>query len=187
MEPEAPVLTNRCRVDEAKMRASARLTTRTQRALDFIFAALAIAAGVYNVLRLLKTESTGFPKVLGTAVLFGLGIFLIRDGITVADRAVRLSLERRRQQGIPEDLEITLRFCPSEIEKENSFTRQPASFPYDQIGSIQRSGDGLQMLLKSNVIYILDPARFENGTEADFWKLMNEKCPKAVPRAKRSA
>ena len=178
-------LINRCRVDEAKMRASARLSTRTQRCLDFIFAALVIAAGIYNVLRLLKAGTSGFSPVIGTAVLFGLGIFLIRDGLTVADRAVRLSLERRRQQGIPEDLEVTLRFGHSDMEKENNFTHTPVSLPYDQIVSIQRSGDGLQMLLKNNVFYILDPNRFEHGTEADFWRLMNEKCPKAVPKKYR--
>ncbi len=178
-------LINRCRVDEAKMRASARLTTRTQRRLDYLFAALAILAGIYNVLRCVKAGSPGYSMIIGTVALFGLGIFLVRDGFTAADRSVRLSLERRRQQGIPDDLEITLRFGPSEIEKENSFTHQPSSFPYDQIVSIQRSGDGLQMLLKNNVIYILDPDRFENGTEADFWRLMNEKCQKAVPKKRR--
>ncbi len=179
-------LINRCRVDEAKMRASARLTTRTQRRLDYLFAALAILAGIYNVLRCVKAGSPGYSMIIGTVALFGLGIFLVRDGFTAADRSVRLSLERRRQQGVPDDLEITLRFRPSEIEKENSFTRQPASFPYDQVERIQRSGDVLQMLLKNNVIYILAPGRFENGTEADFWALMREKCPKAVPKKHRS-
>ena len=179
-------LTNRCRVDEAKMRASARLSTRTQRCLDFIFAALAVAGGIYNLLRCVRAGSPGFSMILGTVALFGLGIFLVRDGLTVADRAVRLSLERRRQQGIPEDLEVILRFGPSEMEKENSFTRQPVALPYDQIAGIQRSRDGLQMLLKNNVFYILDPDRFEHGTEADFWRLMNEKCPKAVPRKYRT-
>lgn len=33
---------------------------------------------------------------------------------------------------------------------------------------------------------MLDPERFEKGTEADFWRLMNEKCPRAVPKAKRT-
>jgi hypothetical protein len=179
-------LLNRCRVDEAKMRASARFTTRTQRYLDLLIAALVLIAGFYNVLRLLKTESSGFSTIIGTVVLFGLGIFLLRDAFTAADRAVRLSLERRRQQGTPEDLEITLRFGPSEIEKENSFTRKPDSFPYDQIVSILRSGDAFQMLVKTNVVYILDPDRFEHGTEADFWRLMNEKCPKAVPKKRRT-
>lgn len=180
------VLINRCRVDEAKMRASARFTTRTQRRLDFIFAALVFAGGIYNVLRCVKAGSPGYSMIIGTVVLFGLGIFLIRDGFTVAERAVRFSLEQRKKQGIPDDLEVTLRFGPSEIEKENSFTHEPASFPYDQVAGIQRSGDELQMLLKNNVCYILDPDRFENGAEADFWKLMNEKCPNAVPRKYRS-
>ena len=103
----------------------------------------------------------------------------------MADRAVRLSLERRKKQGVPDDLEVTLRFGPSEIGKENSFTREPAAFPYEQVVSIQRSRDGLQMLLRNNVIYILDPDRFEHGTEADFWRLMNEKSPKAVPKKYR--
>ena len=179
-------LTNRCRVDEAKMRASARFSTRTQRCLDFIFAALVIAGGIYNVLGLVKDGSPGFSKVIGTAALLGIGIFLVRDGLTVADRAVRLSLERRRQQGIPDDLEITFRFGPSEMEKENSFTREPGPISYDQVVSIRRSKDGLQMLLRNNVIYILDPDRFENGTEADFWRLMSEKCAQAVPRRYRT-
>ena len=180
-------LTNRCRVDEAKMRASARLSTRTQRCLDLIFAALVSVAGIYNLARLARGGSPRFSTVIGTIALFGLGIFLVRDGLTVADRAVRLSLERRRQQGIPEDLEVTLRFGPSEMEKENSFTHTPVSLPYDQILSIQRSKDGLQMLLMNNVYYILDPDRFEHGTEADFWRLMNEKCPKAVPKKYRQS
>ena len=178
-------LINRCRVDEAKMRASARATTRTQRCLDFIFAALVLIGGIYNVFRCVKAGSPGFSMILGTIALFGLGIFLIRDGLTAADRAVRFSLEQRKKQGIPEDLEITLRFGPSEMEKENSFTREPVSLPYDQNISILRSGDDLQMLLRNNVIYILDPVRFENGTEADFWRLMNEKSPKAVPKKYR--
>ena len=181
-----PVLTNRCRVDEAKMRASARLSTRTQRYLDFIFAALASIAGIYNLVRLVCDGTLRYSAVIGTVALFGLGIFLAWDGFTAADRAVRLSLERRKQQGIPEDLEVTLRFGPSEMEKENSFTRQPVALPYDQIAGIQRSKEGFQMLLKNNVFYILDPDRFENGTEADFWRLMNEKCPKAVPRKYRT-
>lgn len=178
-------LLNRCRVDEAKMRASARATTRTQRMLDFIFAGLVLIGGIYNVFRCIKAGSPGFSMILGTVALFGLGVFLIRDGLTVADRAVRFSLEQRRKQGVPEDLEITLRFGPSEIEKENSFTQEAGAISYDQIVSILRAGDNLQMLLRNNVIYILDPDRFENGTEADFWRLMSEKCQQAVPKKYR--
>ena len=111
---------------------------------------------------------------------------LIRDAFTVADRSVKLSMERRRQEGIPEDLEFIFRFGPAEMELENSCTRQPRSLSYDQIGSILRSGAEFQLHLRNNMYYILDPVRFENGTEADFWRLMNEKCPNAVPKRYRT-
>ena len=78
------------------------------------------------------------------------------------------------------------RFGPSEIERENSFTRQPNAIPYEQIEKILRTGTELQLCLKNKLYYILDPNRFENGTEADFWRLMNEKCSAAVPKKYRA-
>ena len=33
---------------------------------------------------------------------------------------------------------------------------------------------------------LLDAGRFEDGTEADFWKLMNEKRPGAVPKERKA-
>ena len=43
-------------------------------------------------------------------------------------------------------------------------------------------GDLILLSSQAKLIYTLDPARFENGTETDFWRLMSEKCPNAVPK-----
>lgn len=179
-------LTNRCRVDEARMRAAARLSTRTQRCLYLLFGALALVGGAFSVLRWVKDGPPGFSKVVGAFALFALGFFLVREAFTMVGRTVRRSMALRRQKGAPEVLEYSFRFGPSEIERENSFTRQPNAIPYEQIEKILRTGTELQLCLKNKLYYILDPNRFENGTEADFWRLMNEKCSAAVPKKYRA-
>ena len=179
-------LTNRSRMDEPRLREAARAALRTRCVLNFVFAALMAAAGVYNTIRCLNAASPTSFLVLGSVVLLGGAVYLAWDGITISDRSVKNSLAMLRKQGLPEDLELTLRFGDPELVTENNVTRQPKSTAYDQILEIFRSETVIQLHLRDGGYYVLDPACFENGTEADFWRLMNEKCPNAVPKRYRT-
>lgn len=53
-----------------------------------------------------------------------------------------------------------------------------SEFPYDTLKRVYRSKDLRIVQTKAGKFTVLDATRFENGTEADFWALLKDKCPK---------
>ena len=56
---------------------------------------------------------------------------------------------------------------------------------YQNIGKILEDEPLILLKTRARQFYSLDRSRFGNGTEADFWRLMTEKCPNAVPKKHR--
>ncbi|MCR5552418.1 MAG: hypothetical protein K6F19_04780, partial [Oscillospiraceae bacterium] len=81
--------------------------------------------------------------------------------------------------------DVTLRFYDTEIVTESEIGKEPRHIPYSGFRRLRRGRDVILIRTRSTLGYALEPSRFVKGTEADFWKLMNEKCPRAVPKAKR--
>ena len=82
---------------------------------------------------------------------------------------------------------VTLRFQDREVLMESDVRKDPVPLKYADFKKLRRGRDVILIRTFARMAYTLDPAGFENGTEADFWKLMNEKCPNAVPKNLRQA
>ncbi|MBR3077525.1 MAG: YcxB family protein [Oscillospiraceae bacterium] len=63
---------------------------------------------------------------------------------------------------------------------------EDAQVPYAEFSRIRQTPGLILLFTDEKKMILLDPERFEKETEADFWRLMNEKCPRAVPKAKRT-
>jgi len=57
--------------------------------------------------------------------------------------------------------------------------------PYDSMNAILPDKDHVILWTEAKQFVVLDLSRFENGTEADFWRLMKEKCSHALPKSRR--
>ena len=101
-------------------------------------------------------------------------------------RAVNKTLRRMEETKNVREYDVILRFEETEIVTESSISGEPQHLPYSNFKKLTRGRDLIQIKTRATLVYTLDPARFENGTEADFWKLMMEKCPLAVPKSLRA-
>lgn len=85
-----------------------------------------------------------------------------------------------------DSLERILEFYSGELAGRRDGADSATHTRYEHIRSVKLRPGLILLWTKGRQFYMLDPERFEKGTEADFWRLMNEKCPRAVPKAKRT-
>ena len=183
---QAPVLTNRFRLDESTLRSVVKERLRTTILLNWISAAGMLALAVYTGIVCLRTAHPGFGLVFRPLFCLAVTGFLLYQAITVENRSARQVIAEIDRAVGSRDSDVILTFGPDCFFSENSLKPGPSRRAYQDIVSLKRGGSWIFLDSKIGA-YDLDPARFENGTEADFWKLMNEKCPKAVPGKYRAA
>ena len=123
--------------------------------------------------------------MLFLVLLFGIAVWEIWRALTAVDRAARKALRNIEQTKHVTAYDVTIRFCDREVIMESEISDGPRSLPYSGFKRLVRGKELILIRTESTLVYSLDPASFVKGTEADFWKLMNEKCPRAVPKALR--
>lgn len=121
------------------------------------------------------------PRLLFLVLDYGLGMIAIYLGLSFPRRTANLVFRRIKEQYRAEEYERTNSFLPQEILSESSISADRTHLPYDKVTRIILWKGYIILRTTAQMLYILDGSRFENGTDEDFWKLMNEKCPKAVP------
>ena len=189
MEPEttqaAPVLINRYRLDEDCLRCSYRQAMKPIVAVQIALALAILGAAVWYTIRYFQLFSASPKLLIMVLLLYLLGGFEIWRALNAVNKQVSRTLKRVEELKHVRAYNVTLRFEEAEIVAGTDLDDTTQRLHYESVKKLSR-GDGLILLrTKARLIYTLDPAGFENGGEADFWKLMNEKCPQAVPKQYR--
>ena len=179
-----PNLLNRCLLNKTTYRKGFTRILRPRFCYLLIVALVMLGFAVYYTIRFLPQKDLLLTVL--TAVMYGLAAAGAVLALTLPGRSAKLQIRRLKEQRQVTEYESLITFLPEEIIGQSSLSEDQLHLGYDSVKKLLPCKGLILLYTYSKMIYTLDPARFENGTEADFWRLMNEKCPKAVPRAKRT-
>ena len=172
-----PVLTNHCRMDrQALLRANTWMSRRT-RLLGWI------GAGCFVALAALRLFTSGIDALVAVELAGAVAYPIL--GYTIPFRWTKLQLQRLQESRHSDHVDVTTVFSEEGIAHWRDGSGDPPTIYYDSVKTVAVLSGLILLWTKGRQFVLLDAARFENGTEADFWKLMNEKCPKAVPKTRR--
>ena len=172
-----PTLTNRCRMDEASLKKAYTWTSRNQRRILLACSAAMVLLAIY----LLWWK--GLEHL--TLILFAAPVAYLILAFTLPARFTKLQLRRMEETLQADRVDTTVEFHPEEIVNKREGSDNTTQLRYTAIKTVAAFSGLILLWTQGKQFVLLDPARFENGTEADFWRLMNEKCPNAVPKKYR--
>ncbi len=109
---------------------------------------------------------------------------LLYTNYSLPRRTAKLQAARIREKN--GGLEFRILFRPEEIAMVSPGGTEDAQVPYAEFSRIRQTPGLILLFTDEKKMILLDPARFEGGTEADFRRLMEEKCPRALPREKNA-
>ena len=173
------MLTNRCVMDERTLRKTYARLFRRQLLIFYIGAGLILAFSI--LLIVLQGRLSPMPAFLILAAVIYLSI-----GLRMPKKQAMQQIRRYEADGFDASPEVTVWFGEDELSGRREGAGDLTHIDYDSMKSILVNGDRIILWTEQKQFVVLDTARFENGTENDFWKLMNEKCPRAVPKQYRS-
>ena len=171
-----PVLTNHCRSDKTTLEKAFTWTTRVRRRVLLGFALVFLGLAILG--RVLPASRLPILIPFLFAIVYTVLAFLL------VPRATRLQLRRMEETYQSDHVDATVVFHPEELASGRDGA-EPLSLRYGSLKAVKALPGLIVLLTKTRQFILLDPARFENGAEADFWKLMNEKCPQALPKKYR--
>ena len=184
MEPEPSVLTNRCRYDADTLRIAYRRNARRWFVAFLALGILFFGTGIYEVLRYLKYRYE-LRLIWSPLISFAAAAYYLWKAFTFVNKAVKRSVQRLEETRQVSGFDNAYHFTETEIldapdvsndVKHISYSVVKRAVPYQRL---------ILVFTQAKQFFTLDRTRFENGTEADFWRLMNEKCPDAVPKKYR--
>lgn len=183
-----PILTNRALVDETAVKKGMTRTLRPRLWLFWAEAALLTVLGIFNLFRL-KIIPYGLnlldTQAVQALVPFGLAALCVWFGASMTGRYTRLTMRRMAEQYQTTSYEADYAFFADSFTFRSTVHPNETQLAYGSVKKIVLCDDLILLVSQAKLIYTLDRNSFENGTEADFWKLMNEKCPSAVPKKHR--
>ena len=169
------LLANRCVMDEKTLqRIYGRIYHKNL--LPFY-----LGSGVMALFGLLLIVLTGglspFPVfLLAAAVLY---LFM---GIRQPKKQAKRQIQRYEASGSGPSPEVTVWFDDEEFSAQREGMAEQTDIPYGRMSAIYDLGDRIILWTNEKQYVVLDTARFENGTEDEFWDLMREKCAWAMPK-----
>lgn len=173
-----PVLINRCRTDKTALQKAYAWTSRNTRRFLLICAAMMLLLAIF-LLCLKGLEPLTVILLVGP-VAYGILAF------TLPARFTKLQLRRMEEIFQADHADTTVEFHAEEIVNRRDGSDNSTRLRYTAIKTVAELPGLIILWTQGKQFILLDPTRFENGTEADFWKLMNEKCPQAVPKKYRA-
>ena len=177
---EEPILINRCRMDEEIYTRAFTRTLRPHAILLYCGAAVMVICGLVYAI---ASRFTDVLVPLMFLVLAGAEIYLARSTPT---RTAKLNVNRLEDARGVKAFDTWVEFHDTEFLAGSEFADDPTEVPYARLQQI-KVGDGVLLLwTQGRQFYVLDRQRFQMGKEEDFWRLMNEKAPNAVPKKYRS-
>ena len=181
-----PVLTNRCRFEAETFRTAYKRNFRKW-FIPIVGAGLLFVAGaVHEVVRYRALFQDSMLVALGPVILLLCAAYLVWYAFATVPRSVKRTVQRLMETHRVSSYECVFRFTEAEICCESDIGGPSGQIPYSVIRRLVPYQNLILVYTQAKQYLMLERTRFEHGAEADFWKLMNEKCPDAVPRAKRS-
>ena len=180
-----PILTNHALVDEAAVKKGMTRTLRPRICLLFLDALLALGLALKNTLQGAFSAPRVILPIL-TVLLYALGGLFVWIALSLPHRFTRLTIRRLTEQYQAASYEADYAFFADFFTFRSTVHPNVTQLAYSSVKKLMPSDDLILLSSRAKLIYTLDPARFENGTETDFWRLMSEKCPNAVPEKYRA-
>ena len=171
-------LTNRCRMDKTALQKAYTWTSRNTRRILLAGAVVMLLAAILLLYRGGAGQLAVFLLILPVAYLI--------LAFTLPARFTKLQLRRMEETFQADHVDTTVEFHPEEIVNKREGSDNTTQLRYTAIKTVAVFSGLILLWTQGKQFVLLDPARFENGTEADFWKLMNAKCPQAVPKKYRA-
>lgn len=178
-------LINRYQFNEDTLKKSYGQIMRVALTIQLLMALALLGLAVYYTVSFLGLFSQSLALLLMVLLLYVLAGFEAWRALTAVKRAVKKAMQHVEETKQVREYEVILRFGDEEIVTESSVGGEPQHLKYANFKKLKRCRELILLRTRSTLVYTLDPAGFENGSEDDFWKLMNEKCPDAVPKAYR--
>jgi len=177
------LLTNRCDYDEPHLTAALGELLRGQRKKQNIVLVIAAAMLlVYCVIAWFKFHDSLYLVLSAlTLVLAAAVVWMIR--IMPARLAKKQAAKLRETS---DGLSYSALFRADGIGFSSPKGQERAAVPYSVLSRVAEPTGLILLITVQKQMILLDPKRFEGGTEADFWRLMNEKCPNALPASRRA-
>lgn len=173
-----PILINRCRMDETTLKTAFTLISRRSRIV------LLAGAGLMLALAVLLT-CLGNLDLLTFILYVGAGVYAFL-ALRQPGRLTRLQIQRFEEAFQTDHLETWVELFADAYQSRRENAVEPSSrTQYAQIRRILEARGVIVLQTQARQFVILDAGRFEKGTEADFWKLMQEVCPTALPKSRR--
>ena len=184
-QAQEPVLISRFPMNEDNLREVAKDELRIPILLNYIFAAAMLVVAVYTAIRCINAPALELRLLFRPVFSLVITGLLVYQALTVEKRSVERAMRRLEEEIGSRDSVVILSFYPDCYYSENSNLSGRTRREYSDVTRLTRSKSRIYLTMQGTRGYTIDPDRFENGTEADFWKLMNEKCPGAVPKKHR--
>lgn len=180
-EPQGPLLSNHFHFNEATLKKTYRQLLRPLILFQLIFGLIALGLAALNLFlhRDSLSQSNALMLVLPLLLLGGFEVWR-------ALVSVRQAVKRTLQRAEVEEYDIDLRFAEDGLIIKSSLLEEPGHMAYSKLRKIKRYPELIFITTLLRKSFTLDPNGFQNGSEADFWRLMNEKCPNAVPKSHRA-
>ena len=175
---ESSVLSNRCVMDEATLRRTYRRIFRRNLLLFYL------GAGLMAVFGLLLIALTGSLSPFPGFLLLAAALYLFL-GLRQPGKQARRQIARYEESGSGPDPEVTVWFGEEALSARRAGMEEQTQISYDSMNAILPDKDRIILWTEAKQFVVLDTSRFENGTEADFWRLMKEKCSHALPKSQR--
>ena len=172
--------------DETKLRIAYRRVLRKTLLLHLVMCVLSFGMGIRHTIRDHELFRENVVLLLLVLLLYGLGAFYLWRLLTLVKRSVTQSIDREEEKWHVRSFDTTIRFADTEFIDKNDVGNDENHYDYAVVARLVPCKNLILLHTKAKQFLMIDRTRFENGTEADFWKLMNEKCPDAVPRKHRA-
>ncbi|MBQ1678566.1 MAG: hypothetical protein II062_03405 [Oscillospiraceae bacterium] len=186
-QSEAPILINHYHLDEDSLRKSYKELTRNFVLIQLVISVALLGLAIFYTVRYAKFFSESKQLIFMVLLLYVLAGFEIWQALNSVNKAVKRTMKRIEETQHVREYDVTLRFGEKEIVVDNSFNADSGRLLYSHIKKLKRCEDLIIIRTLARRAFTLDPTRFDNGTEADFWRLMCEKCPDAVPADRKTA
>ncbi len=177
------LLTNRCDYDETHLTAALGEQLRGQRKKQNTVLAICIALLLaYCIVAWFKFHDSLYLVLSAASLVFAAAlVYLIRF---MPARLAKKQAARLRETS--DGLSYTALFRPDGIGFCGPNGQERVAVPYSVLSRIAEPTGLILLITVQKQLILLDPKRFEDGTEADFWRLMNEKCRDALPADRRA-